>query len=1216
MRTLRIVRLLVASLLLLAAILVVVVAVLFTVDLSAYRVPLEARVSRALGRPVTLRGAIHVVPSFTPTVTVRRVTMANLSWASHPLLAEAQQLSLQFRLWPLLRGHIVIDRVALSGAQVHLETRRDGTPNWILAGLRGSSETIPNPAGRPAGPFAEAPPPVAARPTGTLNGAVHGLPRIEVRHTQVDYRDGRSGVVTRLTVTHALLTADDPQPLRLTLDGTLRGDALHLVVVGGPWSELVRGVAPWPLRVRLEASHNVISAQGELHRLPQPRFDLHVHARGPAFAALARLAGARVPPLGPFELQGRLERNAEGYEITGAKGFLGRADAAHRFTVRTGTIRAPFSGPVALQVGGLFRGAPFELRMDGAPYPELMRQSERWPIRATVHIAQTHLSLDGALQPRSGDFSVAVQAQGALLSSLDPLLGRDLPALGPYSWRGRVLRERGVLGADAVRIRVGSSDARGSLRLNLSSPRPALSGELEAQTLNLADFRVLLAPSSPAAAAPPAQGPGQAHSPSVVQAALPPVAQSANAAPPGVAQAAPAALPWARRPLPLALLKRLDLHLKLRVGRVLGAGSSLEDVRGTLRLHHGELAAEGVSLRLVGQAITGHAALVTGGDTPVIRLTARAQHIRYGPVLAALHITQRLSGEARSLEVSLRGEGRTPLAVWRSVDLRLTAQAGDVAYRPPGDGAPVRFTLARASARLGGPIGLELDANGSYRDTPFRVHLVGDGLPELHNDSLPWHVRASGTLADASFGVVGSMRAPFSGRGVDLRVRLQGPHLAALGPPLGRTLPALGPYSLRGQLSNVPGGVRLQALQAHLGDSDASGELSIVGGRRPRIVGTLSSRTLRLADLLPAGAASHSGKGVTGPSAQVVASAQGRVSSPGKPGATSRPPPDTAGIAHAIPDVAFPTKSLRTVDLDLKLSATHLALGTTLLSGVSLQVRLQRGRLELRQVHAGAWQGQLSGSATLDASKTPPRVQVNLLAQGIDYQRALGTLDVAGIRPATAHVVVRLHGRGTDLHDALASAQGVVEFFGDEGQIDSRYLDLWASNMFLALLPSFGKEKAAHLQCAVGRFDVKDGQAHTRSLLVDTPRVVVKGVGSIDLRNERLDLLLWPEPREVGLRLTTPVRVTGTLSHPDVTPQARGVVEEVAWLLIGANNPFVLLLSYLKPNEVEANPCVAALAAVDHHGAQPENTPPTPISKTRDFFLGLGRFLERSFGGD
>jgi len=53
--------------------------------------------------------------------------------------------------------------------------------------------------------------------------------------------------------------------------------------------------------------------------------------------------------------------------------------------------------------------------------------------------------------------------------------------------------------------------------------------------------------------------------------------------------------------------------------------------------------------------------------------------------------------------------------------------------------------------------------------------------------------------------------------------------------------------------------------------------------------------------------------------------------------------------------------------------------------------------------------------------------------------------------------------------------------------------------------------------------------------VVDTTHVLVTGGGNVNLRDEALNLSLRGQPKEVRLvRLRSPVKVSGTLAHPDI----------------------------------------------------------------------------------
>lgn len=1115
MKGLRLVRLIAVLLAGLAVLLAVALVVLLSIDLAPYRRPLEARISAALGRPVRLNGPVRIHPSLWPTITVRDVAIDNPAWARQPTLAEVGRLSIQLEPWPLVQGQVRIARVVLVQGKLHLETDAEGATNWMLD--------------RPPRAEAEA---VAA-------DALTRLPQIEVRRSHVDFREGRSGVVTRIEIIQALLSAEEGLPLELAFDGRLREHPLTVALVGGPLADLVRGDAPWPVRIAMVTGQARLTARGTLHRLPQPRFDLQLHAAGQEFDDLGGLIGAHLPPLGPFELDAQLVRDAAGYEVNGARGFLGRDEATRRFTVEEGRLAAPIDGPLELRVAGTFGKRPFALRLDGAPYPGLLAGTGDWPLRFSLQLRRTRLTAQGSLQPARGDFRLQLQAEGQELRTLEPVVGRALPALGPYRLQGDLTRAGNVLGIELAEGRIGGSDLRGSLEATLGEARHSLRGRLDSDRLDLDDFQ------------PP---------------------RSAGGADGKPATGKPA---FKTLPLPVGYLQALDGEVRVSVGSLLGTGERVEELRATLRLQPGRLEADVQRLRLGGEPITGRIAFDATGAVPAVTLDAHGRGIRHGPVLAALRVTERLDGHVERLDFSLRGRGRSLEEIWASAALRLEAQRGTLTVTRRGDDAAFSFWIEDGWATTSPEQGLQMALGGSLRGASYTLRLRGDGIRELADDTRPWHVQADGTLAGARIEIDGSMRAVFHAEGVDLRTVVQGERLSDLAEVLGRDLPPAGPYRFAGRLGDTQRGMRVRNLEGRLGQSDVTGTVEILPGKVPRLVASLSSQTLRLADLRGAEPAT--------------------------------PPPATGRV---LPNFAFPIEGLRRQDLDLQYDAARVTIGETDLRRLNVSAQLRGGRLEVSRVTFDLWQGTHTAVASLDVTQEPPFASVVMAIEDLNYRQVLDPARKAEPADGTAELALDLRGRGTDLQQTLATAAGGVEFYVDSGQIESRYLQLWAPNLMLSLLPGLSERQLSQIKCGVGRFDVSGGKAETRTLLLDLNRIVIKGSGSVDLKDESLDLLLWPEPRDRALiRLATPVRVAGALSQPDVRPQGQGVASDAVWLWFNAVNPVILAVNWLTPEQRRDNPCIGALAGPVADGEQ-ENKPPGPLSQARDLLNRLGNLFK------
>jgi hypothetical protein len=113
--------------------------------------------------------------------------------------------------------------------------------------------------------------------------------------------------------------------------------------------------------------------------------------------------------------------------------------------------------------------------------------------------------------------------------------------------------------------------------------------------------------------------------------------------------------------------------------------------------------------------------------------------------------------------------------------------------------------------------------------------------------------------------------------------------------------------------------------------------------------------------------------------------------------------------------------------------------------------------------------------------------------------------------------------------------------------LKSGVFDLWAVNVFVALLPTLDDASASRVNCAVARFDLRDGRLQQDSLLVDTTRLRATGTAQVDFRDETLLVRLQPRAkRPQFFSLPLPVEVSGRLTDFKVGVPARSAVATVA----------------------------------------------------------------------
>jgi uncharacterized protein involved in outer membrane biogenesis len=209
-----------------------------------------------------------------------------------------------------------------------------------------------------------------------------------------------------------------------------------------------------------------------------------------------------------------------------------------------------------------------------------------------------------------------------------------------------------------------------------------------------------------------------------------------------------------------------------------------------------------------------------------------------------------------------------------------------------------------------------------------------------------------------------------------------------------------------------------------------------------------------------------------------------------------------------------------------------------------------------------------------------------------------------------ANLQADLRGSGGSVREIMAGLDGRLGLVTGEGSIGTRYVDLIGADLIRLMFRAGDRPDTTKLNCVVIQFGIAKGLAKSEALLLDTARVTLRGQGTIDLRDERLNLLLTPQPKETSLvSLATPIRVTGTLADPDPGLDSAGVAKGVGSAVVGtAFAPIGLLLPLVSGGAGDDNPCVAGLKqAAGEAPAAADQKPPGVIDD-------IGRGIRNLFG--
>ena len=318
-------------------IIVTVVGVLLAWNADLLRSSFIRFVSWQLGRPIDVRGALHLhLLTRSPRIEAEQVTIGNPPWTKPGITAEVAKLTVTFA--PLLSHQSGLSLVKIDTAQLKFIRDSAGHANWQRV----------DPDKSPGGPL----PMIRA---------------LELAHTHLTLVDERLHLVFDGDL--SVVGPDSAQPLQMEGSGTLNQRAVTFRLKGDALPSAAPD-KPYAFEFDERSSGTHFTAHGSL---PRP-FDLGLvdaefDASGADLRDLYYLVGVSLPNTGTFHLQGRMVRRGSETLFDDLKVVSGQSDVKGR--VSLGTQKSGRTLVHADLSSALLRLADVGLRAAGRdPHPD------------------------------------------------------------------------------------------------------------------------------------------------------------------------------------------------------------------------------------------------------------------------------------------------------------------------------------------------------------------------------------------------------------------------------------------------------------------------------------------------------------------------------------------------------------------------------------------------------------------------------------------------------------------------------------------------------------------------------------------------------------------------------------------------------------------------------------------------------------------------------
>jgi hypothetical protein len=492
---------------------------------------------------------------------------------------------------------------------------------------------------------------------------------------------------------------------------------------------------------------------------------------------------------------------------------------------------------------------------------------------------------------------------------------------------------------------------------------------------------------------------------------------------------------------------------------------------------------------------------------------------------------------------------------------------------------------------------------------------IGVANFEIRNGTLSYRNGATGKVTTASIDRMTlharDMQAPvavdFRGKVDDVPVALSG-DVGAPDQWLAQRWPI--PIALKGDIDG--NAVKLGTKLARTGTTTSLDNLDVAYGA---LAGSGSIRVLN------DGARTRYAIELSVP-ALAVADLGGKSALPPGKGAAPAPTPAAHWI---IPDAPLPLAPLVAVDSEGSITIGKLTLRSgQLLQGVGTQFTSRDGRLDAKFTTEHILGGSMHGDLQFDGRNAEaPVVHLSLDAQELDLPALAAVAGIRrDIRGGKVRANVDISGRGATPHRVASTMSGTILVVSGPASLGRSAVqgESALAQLAGALDPLQTVDPTTDLRCAVLRLPLADGIAHVdRSIAIETGKVAGSASGTLNFRDETLDLSVQPQIR-AGAKIDVSqfaslVRIRGRFDKPSVgidAAQSGEMLAKIGALAATGGTAAIIGGALLGTTGSSSAPCTVAMTGkVPREATQGKGQQATNPRIPRDVGKALGKLFGR-----
>lgn len=511
---------------------------------------------------------------------------------------------------------------------------------------------------------------------------------------------------------------------------------------------------------------------------------------------------------------------------------------------------------------------------------------------------------------------------------------------------------------------------------------------------------------------------------------------------------------------------------------------------------------------------------------PVIKLWFASNQVNIGNILQQLKISQKV--DARFEHFALYVESHSALLGDLIGQAKVLGDLsnGVILIEEPQTKKTATIQIDKGGIFAAPHEKLALVMAGSFNENPINIKVDTGQLEALMDVTKRVPFALNAQVAKTELNLAGSLSRKLEDADLELQLKVNGEKLSNLNRLLGIDVPSWGPWSLSGVLKTTNKSYEISDFDLQVGLSALKGRGELITSINPvKLNINLIAPQIRLDDFRVDG---------WGKSKDAKTDLSNKDTQKEMSG---------EALSQKVEQFLSPTL-MRSLNIDFNAKVDRVVSGNDKLGKGSFDFLLNNGQATIGPVSVETDKGRALGWLKYQPQDKNVQMDFHLDVDRFDYGIIARYLQPKSDVKGRMNLKVDVSSQASHLSELWKYAGGDLDFAVLPENQKAGVFDLWAVNILTGLLPVVDPSKESKVNCAIGKFQLKNGVVREQSLQIDTSRMRVTGVLYADLKAQKIFAKVRPQAKEAQFfSLSTPIEVTGSFDKFKIGPSLVDVAE-------------------------------------------------------------------------